>query len=228
MTIFIIKLIACITMVFDHVKYAIPDTQCFITQYFGRISYPLFAFILTEGYVHTKNLKKYYIRLIISALISQIPFYYFRVLVDGTSYQMMLNIMFTLILGMLCMTCLDKIEKKYLSIPLTLIIIYIGYLVNVDYGWFGITTIVIFYIFKNNKIYLSFYYIVLCLIKYYTLGIFEVFNLKYIYYLIFTIAPLIIILMYNGKEGRKVKYFYYLFYPAHLTVLCLINYFLIA
>ena len=46
MSIFIIKIIACITMVLDHIKYAVPVTRCFITKYCGRISFPLFAFLV--------------------------------------------------------------------------------------------------------------------------------------------------------------------------------------
>ena len=59
MSIFVIKIIACVTMVLDHVKYAIPATENFITIYLGRIAFPLFAFLITEGYIHTSNLKKY-------------------------------------------------------------------------------------------------------------------------------------------------------------------------
>lgn len=83
------------TMVLDHIKYAIPETAGFITQYFGRISFPLFAFLVGEGYSHTSNLKKYYKRLIVFALISQVPFMLFRTLVGEWR---MLNILFTLLL----------------------------------------------------------------------------------------------------------------------------------
>ena len=98
MSIFSLKIIACISMVFDHIKYAIPETTCFLTQYFGRMSFPLFAFLVGEGYSHTSNLPKYYKRLILFALISQIPFMLFRTLVG--QWQM-LNILFTLLLGLI-------------------------------------------------------------------------------------------------------------------------------
>ena len=54
MSIFFIKIVAYITMFLDHIKYVLPDTNCFITEFLGRISYPLFAFLITEGYIHTK------------------------------------------------------------------------------------------------------------------------------------------------------------------------------
>ena len=97
MSSFVIKCIACITMLLDHIKYSGPIFQNFLTEYFGRLSFPLFAFLASEAYYHTSDLKKYYKRLFIFALISQIPFMYFRSLVGEWK---MLNIMFTLILGM--------------------------------------------------------------------------------------------------------------------------------
>ena len=124
MTICIIKIIACITMILDHIRYVVPVTNIFVTRFLGRISFPLFAFLLTEGYVHTKNLKNYYKRLFIFAIISQIPFMLFRKLVVGE--WKMLNIMFTLLLGLIAITIFDKEKRKYISIPCVILIIYLG------------------------------------------------------------------------------------------------------
>lgn len=133
MSIFVLKIIAEITMVLDHIKYidlGNPIFTNFATIYFGRISFPLFAFMISEGYAHTSDLKKYYKRLIILALFSQIPFMLFRHLVGEWK---MLNIMFTLLLGLVCITVYDKLEKKYLSIPICIALIAIGRLIKVDY-----------------------------------------------------------------------------------------------
>lgn len=219
MSIFVIKVIACIAMVLDHVKYAIPATEGTITIYLGRIAFPLFAFLLTEGYVHTKNIKKYYKRLIIFALISQIPFMLMRTLVGE---YMMFNILFTLILGLIAINVYDKIDKKYISIPLVMALIYLGKIINVDYGWYGVAMIVILYISRGSNILrvpsfilLNILYYFKLLITYYNLHIFTLF--------ICSNLPIIIILLYNGKLGRKIKYFLYAFYPAHLAILYLIN-----
>ena len=123
MSIFIIKIIACITMFLDHIKYAIPMTNNYVTKYLGRFAFPLFAFIITEGYVHTKDLRKYYKRLIIFAIISQIPFMLFRTLVGE---YLMLNVIFTLLLGLISITVYDKIEKRYFSIPICISIIFLN------------------------------------------------------------------------------------------------------
>lgn len=220
MTVFIIKIIACITMVLDHIKYICEPTTNFATMYLGRMSFPLFAFLLTEGYVHTSNLKKYFSRLIIFGIISQIPFMIFRTYVGE---WLMLNIMFTLLLGLLAILVFDKFENKYLSIPFVCIIVYCGKLFRVDYGWFGVLVIFLLYLFRNHKVLLTISYVGVILIYYYLLNCL---NLKYIFSIIFTIAPIFIILLYNGKEGKKLKYFYYWFYPVHMIILDVIGYIL--
>lgn len=219
MSIFTLKIIACITMILDHIKYAIPATNNFFTMYFGRIAFPLFAFLITEGYVHTKNLKQYYKRLILFAIISQIPFMLFRSLVGE---YLMLNIMFTLLLGLLAITSYDKIENKFLSIPLCLMVIWLGSILKVDYGWYGVATVLILYICRKNKKLQIVSFSLLTVIYYYTIGYFKIIFIQILLlYLLFTIIPIILIYFYNGKLGRKTKYFFYWFYPAHMLILYL-------
>lgn len=214
MTSFIIKIIACITMVLDHIKYAIPQTDCFITEYFGRLSYPLFAFLAVEGYVHTSNLKKYYTRLLIFAVISQIPFMLFRTLVGEWK---MLNIMFTLLLGLLSITAYNKIKKEYISFPICVILIILGKILNVDYSWFGVATILILYIFRDNSFLKSISYTLLVVAYFYFSGI-RVINENIAILFISMLLPIIPIILYNGKQGKKMKYFFYWFYPIHMLI----------
>lgn len=218
MTIFIIKIIACITMVLDHIKYVYEPSVNFVTLYLGRISFPLFAFLATEGYVHTSNIKKYFQRLIIFGIISQIPFMIFRMYVGN---WMMLNIMFTLILGLIAILIFDKIENKFISIPLVLLIILCGNFFHVDYGAYGVLLIFILYLFKNKKVLLTISYIGVIVLHYYLIG---GLNMNNIFNIIFTIFPITIILVYNGKLGKKLKYFYYWFYPVHMIIFDIIGY----
>ena len=220
MTVFVLKIIACISMFLDHVKYAIPETTNYATMYLGRIAFPIFAFLISEGYIHTSNLKKYIKRLSIFAMISQIPFMLFRTLIGE---WLMLNIMFTLLLGLCAIIFYDKIPKKYISIPLVLLCIILGKVLNVDYGWFGVALVFIFYLCKNKKVLLSIIYLIVITIWFYTIN---VFNLETIYVLLYFIAyiiPLVIIMFYNGKQGKKIKYFLYCFYPIHMLVLYLLS-----
>lgn len=218
MTIFIIKIIACITMVLDHIKYVYEPSVNFITLYLGRISFPLFAFLATEGYVHTSNIKKYFQRLITFGIISQIPFMIFRMYVGN---WMMLNIMFTLILGLIAILIFDKIENKLISIPLVVLTVFCGDFFHVDYGTYGVLLIFILYLFKNKKVLLTITYIGVIVLHYYLMGCL---NMNNIFNIIFTIFPITIILLYNGKLGKKFKYFYYWFYPVHMIIFDIIGY----
>lgn len=220
MTSFVIKIIACITMVLDHIKYAIPCTNGILTEYFGRISFPLFAFLITEGYVHTKDFKKYCLRLLIFGIISQIPFMLFRTLVGEWK---MLNIMFTMLLGLIAIFVYDKIEKKRISIPIVILIAYLGDILKVDYGSYGVLTIFIIYALKNKKIILSIVYGMFVWLYYYSMLGEWIIKELYILYPICTWLSSIIISLYNGKQGRKVKYFFYCFYPIHMIIVYLIS-----
>lgn len=215
-----IKIIACVTMVLDHVKYAIPETTCFATRYLGRIAFPLFAFLVAEGYCHTSNLKKYYKRLTIFALISQIPFMLFRSLVGNWQ---MLNILFTLMLGLFAITLFDKLGRKYyFSLPLVFGVFYLGEILCVDYGWYGVATVFVFYLCRNRKFLRMVAFASLNFIYYYPRLITNYAMASLISYL-FATLPVILLLFYNGKLGRKTKYGYYIFYPLHMVILYVAN-----
>ncbi len=217
MSIFSLKIIACVTMVLDHIKYAIPETTCFATQYLGRIAFPLFAFLVGEGYCHTSNLKKYSKRLIVFALISQIPFMLFRTLVGEWR---MLNILFTLLLGLGTIAVWDKFGKK--SIPIIALLVFLGKILRVDYGWYGVLSVFLLYVFRERKILRIFAFAMLNLI-YYQNRLFLENSLPYLISYICTTIPVIFLLFYNGKLGRKTKYLYYLFYPLHMFLFYMIN-----
>lgn len=219
MSIFVIKIIAYMSMFVDHIKYAIPETQNFVTLYLGRIAFPLFAFLLTEGYVHTKNLKKYYTRLIIFAVISQLPYMLFRSMI-GDIWK--LNILFTLLLGLVAIHVYDKFELKIVGIAGIIICTSLGYLLHADYGWYGVLLIIVFYLLRNKKLLLT---IAVLLLNYiYMMSNFNwdvnlVETTHYITLLCMNI-PMIFVLLYNGEQGKKINYmFYYLIYPVHLILL---------
>lgn len=233
MTSFILKIIAMITMFCDHFGYAfVGHLSCF--NYIGRIAFPIFAFQISEGFLHTKNLKKYFVRLLIFAFLSQLPFQLFlQKFLPGSVAT--LNIFFTLLLGLLSVIAYDYFSKvnteqlncKLFGIPFkniigvmfAFLIAYIGDLLHVDYGFWGIIVIFSFYLFKNNKLATIISYIALCVIRYGTNILLYGFYVQYIYLAIATILPIILIGLYNGKQGYKIKYLLYLFYPLHLSLL---------
>lgn len=236
MTSFILKIIAIITMFCDHFGYAFFHHFSFF-NYIGRIAFPIFAFQISQGFKYTKNLKNYCIRLLIFALISQIPFslYIHKFLPNSDS---VLNIFFTLLLGLLAITVYNYFEKqeneqyncriigipyKYLlGIAFVLFIAYIGELIHVDYGFLGVIVIFSFYLFRNSKLATTISYILICACKYGFSILMYGFHIEYIYLMLATMLPIIFILLYNGKQGYKIKYLLYLFYPLHLLALYLI------
>lgn len=205
---FTLKWIAIITMVADHVGYVLfPEQVAF--RIVGRIAFPIFCFLLVEGFGHTKNVRKYMIRLLIFAFISEIPFdlafsgkwFYF-------GYQ---NVFWTLFLGMLMLFLISKAgDKKIWIFIIAAAVCTAAYLIKCDYDAGGIAIIFILYYLKDRPLVK---YIVFALILILGFGGIEIAGL-------ITIIPMF---LYNGRRGPSVKYFFYWFYPCHLAVLFLIS-----
>lgn len=223
MSSFTLKIIAIISMLFDHAGYAIYGKLSWC-NFIGRLAFPIFAFQITEGYIHTKNLKKYFLRLGLFALISQIPL---MMLYSMFTTNFVFNIFFTLMLGLLTITIFDKCPNKILGTLGALLVIYISKFLNVDYGFLGVLTIFMFYVFKNNKILTSLAFIVLTICQYKQSLIATNFSTIAILLVVFTLLPLLLIFLYNGKKGKNIKQAFYWFYPVHLVLLYFINILLI-
>ncbi len=166
----------------------------------GRIAFPIFCFLLIEGFIHTSNHKKYAIRLLLFALISEIPY-------DLACHNQVINpescnVFITLLLGFLTIWAMDQFREKYwIQIPIAAIGCFIAYFVNCDYDYRGLILIVLLYFFR--------YYRVMQAIA-------GSIALYWEWQAIFAFIP---ICMYNGKRGQNIKYFFYIFYPAHLLLL---------
>ncbi|MBS4960484.1 MAG: hypothetical protein KHZ62_06670 [Clostridiales bacterium] len=201
----------------------------FDLQSIGTIAFPLFCFLLVEGFQHTRNKKRYIGLMFIFALISEIPFdmgFFSRYsLMEGTFpfYLKYQNIFFTLSLGLLTLVCLekfsckseirvDKIKSVVLQVSSIAFFSMIAELICCDYGMQGILFIVVFYVCRNHRI----YQVLLFLLTY--MGVTG--NQPPLC----TLLACLIILLYNGKRGKlKLKYFFYIFYPAHIFILYLIQ-----
>src|SRR5574344_1780704 len=163
MSSFFIKLIAIISMLFDHTGDTIIGNFSAL-NILGRIAFPLFAFQLVIGYEHTHDLKKYMLRLLIFAFISQIPYAIMIHNIDSTGFP--LNIFFTLLLGIICMYIFDYTKKdsnlknkrgfniyiSLLNLLLITCILIIAQFTKVDYEAWGVFLILFIHIFyKQNK-----------------------------------------------------------------------------
>lgn len=216
MSSFVLKIIAVITMFIDHLGYTLFGKFSYL-NYIGRISFPIFAFQISEGYIHTKSLKKYFLRLFLFALISQIPFMLFHSIISNT---FCLNIFFTLLLGLLSIYIYDKCKYKIIGILSCILLALIAQFSNCDYGAYGVAIILIFYIFKNNVVNFTIFFMLATLIRYSVPCIkYGIFPKEYLYLFICTIIPSLFFAAYNGKKGKDTKYLLYLFYPIHLILL---------
>lgn len=217
MSAFILKMIAIVSMFLDHFGYFLNHTSVTIYNYFGRLAFPIFAFQISEGYVHTSNVKKYLFRLFIFALISQIPFQ--LLMMNTFHFDFSLNVFFTLFLGLLSILVYDKCPNKILGLIAVAGICALGSLIKVDYEYWGILLIFLFYLFKNNKVLTAISFLFMCILKYGILIINNGFNIVYVYLAIATFSAIVPILLYNGKLGPKTKKLLYVFYPGHMLLL---------
>ena len=226
MSAFVLKLIAVISMLFDHSGYLIFGQSSFF-NYIGRLAFPIFAFQITEGYTHTKNLKKYILRLFGFALISQIPYTIFYKVVFN---DFGMNVMFTLLLGLITIAIFDK-YNKFTGITTLFLFSIISQSLKLDYGAYGVVIIFLFYVFKDNAVLKFTSFILATFIRYFsellpygiltTLNTLSTINPISIYALC-TASSIMPIILYNGKKGRDMKYFLYLFYPIHLLIISIL------
>lgn len=219
MSTFMLKIIAIIAMLLDHTGYIIFNKFSFL-NYLGRLAFPIFAFLITEGYSHTSNLKKYLYRLTLFAIISQIPYMLFTSTFNNTFN---LNILFTLILGLISIIIYNKINNKILGFLLVTLAAILAQIFPFDYGWFGIAIMFIFHIFKSKKLLLNLYFIIATFINFF-FKFFITSNSIYLVVILFTCFALIPINLYNEKKGKSIKYFFYAFYPLHLITLYILNF----
>jgi hypothetical protein len=223
MSSFVLKLIAIITMLIDHVGavFVPSDTILYlIMRSIGRLAFPIFVFLIVEGFHHTRDVKKYLIRLGIFAFVSEVPFdlaFYGSVRQDVHQ-----NVFFTLFLGLLTITLIHQVEIKLkhklllsnvINAIITIAFSFLAVLLKTDYDYAGVLMIVSFYIFRKKQTMLA---IILLLISGTILGGIN----------ILASLAIIPIALYNGKKGKNVKYIFYIFYPGHLLLLYLINTFL--
>lgn len=201
----------------------------FTLQGIGTIAFPLFCFLLSEGFHYTSNRYRYIGVMLVFAIISEIPFdisFFNRYSANEGTYPFYWkyqNVYFTLFLGLLTLLCIEKIKSKTQKLPeiiktvsLKLIFIigmaFISVIIQSDYNSQGILYITSFYICRRNRLYQILLFIILFIA---TTG-----NQPTIY----TYITVLIILFYNGKRKKtRSKYFYYLFYPVHIMLLYLLT-----
>lgn len=210
-----LKIAAMLSMLCDHIAFVLVPADRFTNCYYimriiGRIAFPLFCFMLVEGFIYTHSRKNYIIRLALFAVISEVPFDLAcsdRV-VDWSGQ----NVMWTLLIGFIVMYWLEKYENNALK---RVLIVSIGcvfaYFMYTDYSFFGVLIIAVLYLYradrKKGMIFMGILLVAQNAIE------------------AFAVLSIPLILLYNSEKSstRLPKYFFYAFYPAHLFILYIIG-----
>lgn len=225
MTTFHIKLIAVITMAIDHIgAFLLPEL--FFLRIVGRLSFILFAWLLANGAIQTRNMGLYMQRLFFFALVSEIPYLLIHRTHDPNSWE--LNIFFTLFLGLVSIYVLQRSFRPWLKLILIVGITLLAekFTGGFSYGAYGVVSILIFYLFHRNLKIASLLQVLAIIVFYTVPALLSGDSVQHLFesYSIPLIQPvgllsILIIAAYNGLQGSKEKVLFYVFYPLHLSII---------
>lgn len=236
-TSFSLHLMAMLFMLCDHLWGTIVPGNDWLTC-IGRVCFPIYAFLLVEGYFHTSNLKKYVKRLLLFAVISEIPFN--LAMASSVIYPFHQNVLWSFLIALGLIHCNEKAkasEKLRIRIAVGTFTILAGYLLGlitmVDYYHAGILMVLTFYFFHHRN-WWDYVGQLLCL-GYINLELLGGFGYEVVLFgeTVFltrqglALLALIPIWLYKGKQGyhsKWWKYFCYAFYPVHLLILGLLKF----
>ena len=230
-----LKIIACLSMLIDHVG-AVLFPQVIVLRYIGRLAMPIFAFFIAEGCIYSRSKLKYFIKIFALAILCQAIFM-LEQLYNGNLHDYRLNILFTFALSIIiCSLYLlardNFIKAKLVSATLCLLgfalactfsvlactysAVLSGVNLTFDYGIAGLFLPLFAVLFKNKYLKLASF----------TIGLifFNLLLAKTLSYTWFSLLTLPLIAFYNGKYGtKKLKYLFYLFYPVHFGLIYLVQ-----
>ena len=198
-----LKVIAMLSMLIDHIAYYYGCDNPYLYELMrtvGRIAFPTFAFLLAEGFVHTRNMQKYLINLFAFALLSEIPWMLLNH--DGSH-----NVIFTLLAGILGLHVIENSKSHWITAICVTLIGLATIFSDTDYSWRGFGLVLIFYMFRGRPELQTLFGIPL-MYEYGIMGVLVAFS---------------VIWLYNGErgfiQGKAWKYAFYAFYPVHLMMI---------
>lgn len=180
-----------------------------ILRILGRLSFPIFAFFVAEGFQHTGSVYRYARRMLFFAVISEVPF---DLACYGTFvYPEYQNVLFTYFLAILAMALMQKARRKlWLQIPVAAIFSFAAYFLHSDYGALGVALICLLYLLRNEAKPRLLLGAVISACE--SAKFFGVSALSFL-----------LLSLYRGNRGKaRLKYFFYLMYPAHLLLFYLL------
>lgn len=213
-----LKGIACVTMLLDHIGATM--VQGYALRIIGRIAFPIFCFLMAEGTFYTKNPRKYGLRLMVGALLSEIPFdLAFRGKLTW-EYQ---NVMLTLFFGFLTVEIIQRTEFDIVKLLAVSGGFALAEWANTDYGGFGVLLVVLFSQTRGKLWFqttlVTMFSWMLNSLKIPVLGMMVPIEM-------FAVFAMIPIALYSGRKAsssRAVQWGFYLFYPVHLMILVIVR-----
>lgn len=230
----ILRALACLFMLSDHLWATVIPGNMWMT-YVGRLAFPIFAFLIAEGYTHTSDCRAYMKRLLLFALISEIPF---NLMYSSSAvFPFYQNVLFTLLLGLCSIQAIDRAwehpdAKSVFTAGLIVFACILGGMFGfTDYGHWGVLTVIGFFVSRK----LPFSHLLQLVLLIY-INCFALKGLTIPVQLFgatiefatqgFAVLSLLPIWLYSGQKGHSCKilqYGFYAFYPAHMLVLSLIR-----
>lgn len=230
---FTLKIIALACMILDHLGAVFPMYFPIVFRIIGRVAFPIYVYLIADGCRHTRSMPKYLLRLGIFALISQIPFdlafnnqqAYLPVHI---SFIRDTNVFYTLFLGALCVFLFQKLQTFNSSLlaasallPL-LAVMRLAEWMQTDYGGFGVAFVFLMYVVPK-KVPRLMVMALCCLYEFYPVALGLVLddyalyaNARGLWMLAACLLAVPLAALYNGQRGPKMKWFFYVSYPAHL------------
>lgn len=231
-----LHILAMVFMLCDHLWAMLFPAQEWLTCV-GRLAYPIFAFMVAEGYQHTRNLRRYLLRMLAGAILAEIPF---NLMYNGSLfYPFHQNVLWTFLISLLLIALIEKCKSRFkpalsilLAVGLAILGYIVGYAAMVDYYGVGILMVLTFYFFrkrnwKNRLCQLVCLYILNVRLLggyYYAVPLFG-FEIEVVQQG-FALLSLIPIWLYQGKQGfhnKVFQYFCYGFYPVHMLLLYIVQ-----
>ena len=231
----VLHIIAMTLMLMDHLWATLLPAREWLTCA-GRVAFPIFAFMAVEGYFHTRSFKKYILRMLLFAVLSEIPF---DLMYGGTwFYPVHQNVLWTFLLGLLGVWLMEQVRKKgktwmYLLVCVLVVLagLVLGTLCMVDYYGVGVLTVFVFYFLHGRK----WWCFLGQLAALYWLNVELLGGLMYPVQLFgmefelcqqgLALLALIPIWLYRGRQGYHSKPFQslcYAFYPVHMLLLVVV------
>jgi len=228
MSSFALKVIAVLAMTVDHVG-ILMFPQFVVLRIIGRLAFPIFAFLITEGFERTSNRKKYLLRLAVFAFISEIPFDLAFSKADTIRERLLdfsnQNIFFTLAAGLIAIWCheyFEKVGSRQAAYATAAVCIFGSAIMVADYSFYGVALIYFIYLFRQKPAALALSVTavnaLICLDAVLSNGVGEMRS----YIQLAAVAAVPFMLIYNGLRGPRFKYLFYAYYPAHLLALALL------